>query len=236
MLNFRTEENSTESQKTFQQSELEKHRVLKEKVVELSHSLEESENEEFIKENIPVLFDLINKDLGIEIIKDQDVNKIYKKLQEENCLVRVEKLSKIMEVLELDKPFKVGEGGEDFAYANSVIPEPEGLKIAFAEGHASGTMKLALALGKHLIGFKANGKYLKVSEVDFSNKEDVELRDVQKRNYLCRHIDGMIEKEDIRAVVLRIPRHLMKNELLTDDELNTSTSFIFRGFFVNENI
>ncbi|MCC7004682.1 hypothetical protein IT397_02075 [Candidatus Nomurabacteria bacterium] len=208
------------------------HEILRKKIVELSHELEESDNPEYIKENLPILLELIEKDLGIKLLKSSETDNIYKLLEAEGCLLRVEKLSRVIEAIELDKPLDVGEG--DSHYANAVIPNNDGIKLALAEGQAPGPVRMAIGFGgqnfgKTLVGFRQNKEHFKIEEVEFSPED---LRDIEKRSFLCRHVDGRIEKEDIRAVVMRIPKHLMSAEILTDDEKETSGQFVFRSFIV----
>lgn len=203
----------------------------KEKAVRLSQALEESKDKEFIKDTLPELFSILENELSINLLKGgEQVSKIYKTLEDEQCLVRVENFTRIMEALELNKPYSVGESANDSHYANAVIPDPEGIKLAFSEGQASGPLKLAIGLGKSLVGFKTESGNLEVTEVDFS---DDDMRDISRRKYLCRHVEGQITKEDIRGVVMRIPRQLMKDVLLTEQELEGTGQFVFRGFLID---
>ena len=198
-----------------------------EKVVRLSRELEESKDIEFVKNTLPRLFETLEQELGITLLKGSEIDAIYNLFQAEKCLVRVENFTRIMDALELNHGFKVGESADDSHYANAVIPDPEGIRLAFAEGQASGPLRLAIGLGKSLVGFRGNSDHLKVSDVEFSEDD---ARDVASRAYLCRHIEGEILKQDIRGVVLRIPRTIVAESLLTDEELETEGQFVFRGF------
>ncbi len=205
----------------------EKRESPQERVVRLSRELEQSQDPQFIQRALPELFDVLKKELGISLLSGEEIQKVYNLFQEEGCLVRVENFTRIMSALELSQGFKVGESADDSHYANAVIPDPEGIRLAFAEGQASGPLRLAMGLGKSLVGFRGHSDHLTVSNVDFSEDDQ---RDVAKRDYLCRHIEGEILKEDIRGVVMRIPRNVVGESLLTDEELENEGQFIFRGF------
>jgi hypothetical protein len=198
-----------------------------ERAVRLTRELEESKDPEFVRHALPELFALLEKELRISLLKGEEIQAIYKQFQTEECLIRVENFTRIMEALELNHGFKVGESVDDTHYANAVIPDPEGIRLAFSEGQASGPLRLAIGLGKSLVGFRADSEHIKVSKVDFSEDD---ARDVGKRAYLCRHIEGQIEKDDIRGVVMRIPRNIMHESLLTGDEVEGESQFLFRGF------
>lgn len=207
---------------------------LAERAVELSQSLEESKDKEFIKTKLPELFSILEGGLGLKILRGpEEISSIYKTFQEEKCLVRVERFTKILETIELNKEFVVGESANDSHYANAVIPEPEGIAIAWGEGQASGLVKTAfgLGLGKSMLGFKGNSENLKVTDVDFSKDDQ---RDIAKRAYLCRHVEGEVKKEDIVGVIMRMPRNVVPNDIMTEKELdNKASPFVFRGFLLN---
>lgn len=198
-----------------------------EKAVRLSRALEESRDPEFIKQNLPELFDILENELGLSLLKGKEVNAIYRRFIEGGCLVRVEKFTRIMEALELNHGFKVGERMGDSHYANAVIPDPEGIRLAFAEGQMSGSLRVAMGLGKSLVGFQTAADHITVSAVDFAEEDP---RDTGKRGHLCRHVEGEIMGEDIRGVVMRIPRAVVSESLLTDEESEGNGQFVFRGF------
>jgi hypothetical protein len=206
---------------------IEQEETAPEKVVRLSRALEESKDPEFIKQRLPELFAILENELRISLLKGREVDAAYKLFQEDGCLVRVENFTRIMEAIGLDHGFQVGESADDSHYANAVIPEPEGIRLAFAEGQASGPLRLAIGIGKSLVGFRTNSDHITVSPVDFSEDDQ---RDTAKRAYLCRHVEGEIVKEDIRGVVMRIPRVVIDDSLLTDEELGSEGQFVFRGF------
>jgi hypothetical protein len=208
---------------------IEQEETFQEKVVRLSRALEESKDPEFIKGMLPELFALLENELHLPLLKGAEVDTVYSLFRTEECLIRVENFTRIMEAIGLGQSFKVGESADESHYANAVIPNPEGVRLAFAEGQASGPLRLAIGIGKSLVGFRADSDHIKVSNVDFSEDD---ARDIAKRGYLCRHVEGEILKEDIRGVVMRIPRVVMNDLLLTDDELEGEGQFVFRGFVV----
>lgn len=211
----------------------EKQETAEERAVELSQSLEESKDKEFIKARLPELFKILEEELGLNILKGpEEISAIYKAFQTKQCLVRVERFTKILETIELNREFIVGESAGDSHYANAVIPEPEGIKIAWAEGQASGPIKVAfgLGLGKSIIGMKGDSTNFKVSSVDFSEDDQ---RDIEKRSYLCRHVEGEVKKDDILGVVMRIPRNVVADQIMTEKEVeNKESPFVFRGFLL----
>ncbi len=195
------------------------------RIVALAENLETSDSEAFIKENLPIFFEQIQSTLGVQIT--DDVNALYEYINHEDCLVRVERITRIIKALEAGEDFEIGEG--DSHYANAVIPDPEGIKLAFAEGQAPGPVRLAFGFGKTIVGFKTDK--LEVGEVDYVPDD---VRDVEKRAYLCRHVDGKLSKEDIKAVVMRIPKKLMQEILLTNEEKKRNSPFVFRGFSLGQ--
>ena len=210
-------------------AQIEQGETSEEKVVRLSRALEESREPEFIKQKLPELFDVLENGLGLSLLKGREVNTIYKLFLENGCLVRVENFTRILEAIELNHGFRVGESADDSHYANAVIPDPEGVKLAFAEGQMSGPLRVAMGLGKSLVGFRVDSGHITVSAVDFSEDDP---RDIAKRGYLCRHVEGEIMKDDIRGVVMRIPRAVVSESLLTNEELEGKGQFVFRGFVV----
>ncbi len=194
-----------------------------EEVTRLAEALESSEDEEFITENLPDFLNKLETTLGIKLTND--VGELYALMQDENCLGRIEQISKIIKALEKEIPFEIGEG--DSHYANAVISELEGIKLAFGEGQAPGPVRIMIGFGKTLLGFKTD--HISVCEVEFAEDDP---RDIESRRYLCRHVDGSLSKEDIRTVVMRIPRKSMVKGMLFEDEKESTSPFIFRGFSI----
>lgn len=194
------------------------------KSIELAKQLESTYEPEFLKKHLGELLDLIEAETGNHFLKE--VDSIYDGMKADNCLVRVEQLSRVLEALELNSSYEIGHKGENH-YANAVIPEEKGIKLAFAEGQAQGPIRTMVSFGKTIIGFKTEN--LEVSEVDFVS-DTAGFRDENERKYICRHVEGTVTKEDIKYMVMRIPRHLLDDDRLTREELeNPEISFIFRG-------
>lgn len=192
--------------------------------IELAHLLEDSDDIEYIKQNLGVLLDLIEKETGSKFQEEVDV--IYADMKRENCLVRVEQLSRILETIELNKDLPIGHNAETH-YANAVIPEEAGIKLALAEGQAPGPIRAIMSFGKSLIGFKTAN--LEVTEVDFV-QDAAGVRDEQERKYVCRHVEGTLKKEDIKFLVIRIPKHLLDDQHLSQGEKDEKDfPFVFRA-------
>lgn len=194
------------------------------KAIDLAHQLEDSEDIEYIKQNLGILLDLIEKETGAEF--QEEVDAIYEEMKEEKCLVRVEQLSRILETVELNKDLPIGHDAETH-YANAVIPEEAGIKLALAEGQAPGPIRAIMSFGKSLIGFKTDN--LEVSEVDFI-PDTTGIRDEQERKYVCRHVEGTLKKDDIKFLVIRIPKHLLDEKHLSQEEISEKDfPFVFRA-------
>jgi len=188
--------------------------------IKLAHELEKTDDVELVKADLNRLLELLPQELNLEI--NNDVNSVYAGMKSENCLVRVETLSRVLETIELKTPLEISSDTESH-YANAVIPEQEGLKLAFAEGQAPGPIRTMVAFGKTIIGFKTD--HISVSEIDFS---ETDIRNVKERKYLCRHVVGDLEPEDIRFLVMRIPYKLILEKNLTEEEKTAGSPFVFR--------
>lgn len=194
------------------------------KSIELAKQLESTYEPEFLKKHLGELLDLIEIETGNHFLKE--VDPIYDGMKADNCLVRVEQLSRVLEAIELGSSYEIGHKGENH-YANAVIPEEKGIKLALAEGQAQGPIRTMVSFGKTIIGFKTDN--LMVSEVDFVS-DTAGFRDENERKYICRHVEGTVNKEDIKYMVMRIPRHLLNDDRLSKEELeDPDVSFIFRG-------
>jgi hypothetical protein len=190
------------------------------KAYKIALEMEESDDPEFVRKNIPELLRLIEADVHHPLVND--VSGLYLGMAQNKCLARIERLSRVLKTIEEDEPMRIGEAEEH--YANAVIPEPEGIKIAYAEGQAPGPVRSMIAFGKTLIGFKTEN--MQVDSIEYSSDD---LRDGQKRNILCRHVSGDLRKEDIKYLIIRIPKNLVDLEVLTKEEVETESTFIFRG-------
>lgn len=192
--------------------------------IELAKKLESTYDSEFLKKHLGELLDLIEIETGVHFL--ETVDSIYEGMKADDCLVRVEQLSRILETIELNTSYQIGHKGENH-YANAVIPEEKGIRLALAEGQAQGPIRTMVSFGKTIIGFKTDN--LEVSEVDFVS-DTAGFRDENERKYICRHVEGIVTKEDIKYMVMRIPRHLLNDDRLTREELEDSDMpFIFRG-------
>ncbi len=189
--------------------------------LELAQELEETDDDDLIREKLGPMFRSIEEDLGVKLVSD--VSELYKGMQSEDCLVRAERLSRVLETVEMESPMEISDEDERH-YANAVIPTAEGIKIALSEGQAPGPVRIMVGFGKTIIGFKADN--VSVSEVEF---DESDIRDAQERKFVCRHVNGELTKEDIRYIVMRIPFSYVAPGYLTDEEKIRKPRFVFRG-------
>jgi hypothetical protein len=204
---------------------IETHSILKDESLpesfKIARDLEGLDDPDLIRKNLRVLFETIPDELHVELTNN--INPLYAGMQSENCLARVDRLSRVLEALELKKPLVIAED-TDSHYANAVVPVQEGIKLAFAEGQAPGPVRTMVGFGKTIIGFKTDD--LEVAGVDFS-KDD--MRNTGERKYLCRHVIGNLNPDDIRYLIMRIPYQYMPEEHMTDSEKTSRGAFVFRG-------
>ena len=189
--------------------------------LDLAIQLERTTDLEIIKSKLGELLESIENDLHVSF---EDPDEIYKDMERERCLARVERLSRVLETVELDHELPISAETETH-YANAVIPNDKGIQLAFAEGQAPGPVRTIVSFGKTIIGFKTDS--LSVEEIDF---DDSEIRDNRERKYLCRHVTGKLHRKDILSVVMRIPRQMIDTKYLTDEENTLELPFIFRAF------
>lgn len=190
--------------------------------LELAKILEQADDENLIREGLSELFATLEADLHTTL--HNDPGSVYKNMERAGCLARVESLSRILETIETGKTLSISDETESH-YANAVIPTPQGIQIAFAEANALGPVRTMVGFGKTIVGFKTEN--IQVDEIDF-NPYDV--RGAEERKYLCRHVVGDLRQKDIKSVVMRIPRYLIDESLLTIDETESDSTFIFRTF------
>ncbi len=200
---------------------MESHEILP-RSLELARILEQTDDEEVIRNGLNELFETLEADLHTTLHNNPGL--VYKHMEKEGCLARVESLSRVLETIETGKTLSISDETESH-YANAVIPTPQGIQIAFAEASALGPVRTMVGFGKTIVGFKTEN--IQVDEIDF-NPDDP--RGALERKFLCRHVVGDLKPEDIRSVVMRIPRHLIREDLLTEDERNETSTFIFRTF------
>jgi hypothetical protein len=194
------------------------------KSLELAKQLESTFEAEFIKKHLGELLESMEQDMAVHF--QDEVDSLYEGMKNDNCLVRVEQLSRVLEAIELNSNYEIGHRGESH-YANAVIPEERGFKLALAEGQAQGPIRTIVSFGKTIIGFKTDN--LEVTEVDFV-ADTAGVRDEYERRYICRHVEGTITKDDIKYLVMRIPRHLLDEKHMNQEEReDVDAPFIFRG-------
>jgi hypothetical protein len=191
--------------------------------IELSKELEQTDDDELIREKLGMMLQSIEDDLGIKFISN--VNELYDNMRSDNCLVRTDRLSRVLETMESESPLKISDEDERH-YANAVIPNQEGIRIALSEGQAPGPVRIMVGFGKTIIGFKADADNISVSEIEFGESE---IRDPLERRYVTRHVTGELSKSDIKYIVMRIPFPLVKDEYLTEQERHRKPTFVFRG-------
>lgn len=190
-------------------------------LIELAEKIELLEDREELKESIEKFLEFFEEEMNVEL--SHDVTHIYGEMSREHLIARVERIKHTVACLVGHEPIEVGKG--DSHYANSVTSDPEGLRIAMAEGEAPGPIRLLVGLDLNaLIGFTSD--HLNVSEIEDSN---FDLRDTGMRKAYCRHISGEILPEDIKYVVLRIPRAMFPESMLEEVEQKNTSKFIFRG-------
>jgi hypothetical protein len=176
-----------------------------------------SESKEIVTEALKHL----ESDLGLEL--SPDVTSIYNQMFTEGLLARVEDTARVLRCIAENEPITVG--GADKHYANSVIADPEGLRIAMAEAEAFGPIRLLVGLDlKTLVGFRND--HLEVSEIDHN---EFDMRDTSLRAGLCRHVNGEIRREDVRYMIMRIPKSMFPVDKLSEQEKSSASQFIFRG-------
>lgn len=179
--------------------------------------------EEFARESKVLIKEfLAHLDADLHLELSANVSGAYEEMSRENLLARVESVVDIMKCVISDQHISVG--SKDRHYANSVLANIEGLRIAMAEADALGPIRLLVGLDlKALVGFKND--HVEVTEIE---KDEFDVRDSALRKSMCRHVVGEIHRNDIRYIVMRIPRKLFPEEILMGDEVDGKSQFIFR--------
>ena len=187
----------------------------------LCKKLEEEHNPEKFKELMPLFLKGI-EDLFKNKLTEQ-VTPIYKKMQDEKLILRVENMSRVIQSFKNHEGYVIGNKGDH--RANCVIPENEGIKLAFAEGFAPGPVRLLIGYDvRTAIAFSPE-KVLVTAIDDL----EIETRDAKVRKNLCRHIEGTIEPEHIKSVILRVLKKFFQESRMTEQEINSNTFYIIRG-------
>jgi len=196
--------------------------------LEVISEVENSSVEEKIprlKQLVSELLEHLSHDLQLDL--SPDVAHLYEEMSKKDLLARVERIKNILECLSEAKPIVVGDN--DHHYANSVTTNKEGIRIAMSEARVRGPVRFLVGLDlKALVGFTKD--HIHVEEVEDFN---FDLRDTNLRIANCRHIVGEIHTEDIKYLIMRIPRKLFPENMLTPEELHTNSQFVFRGTKIN---
>ncbi|MBP6856165.1 MAG: hypothetical protein KBC42_02520 [Candidatus Pacebacteria bacterium] len=189
-------------------------------IIEKIQSVKSPEQIETLKQMTGDLLNLLEEKIHKNL--KSDVEHSYLEMQSRNLIVRVENLKNIIDCVVEDKSFEIGTN-EDH-YANSVLPTPEGIKIAFAEGMSKGAIKIMAGYDiKSAVSLDQD--HFEVFEID---SIEGEIRDEYLRKNVCRHLHGVIRREFIKHIILRIPTTLFPEERLTSFEKTHQGPFIFR--------
>lgn len=190
-------------------------------LISMAKELETVRDRETFKQLVGPFLNELERSLQVKL--DSDVIAAYRQMEEHHMLLRVENASRILETLTKHTPLPVG--NEDDHYANSVVPNQEGIKIAFSEGRAPGPVRLLFGFDLRT-AISYSPESLHVYPID-----DIEgdLRDASMRKQVCRHVAGEIQPEYIRHMVLRVPRAFFPEEKMSADERSNSGMYIFRS-------
>ncbi len=192
-----------------------------ERLCNITKELETAKNIDIFKELVPDFLDAI--EVMSQSKLSEKIEDVYREMERDGLLLRVENISRIAESLKTHTAFKIGDDNDH--YANSVIADNEGVKIAMAEASSPGPIRL-------LIGFDVrtaitfNPESMHVYEID---DDEMDLRDTSLRRRVCRHVSGEIKPEDIKHIIMRIPRVLFPKERMTKKENDTISMYIFRS-------
>lgn len=184
--------------------------------------LDEFKGTKNIEQRRKIIGDLLDEfadTLGAEGLEmDNETEKLFKTIaQRPNSIIRQERFDSVIKLLKGEKiNLSFPEGT---LYANAAVfgPNGEGLEIAFNEGRASGYgITSAIIIDP---ATKEGHPSLEVSKI---NQSQCELRD----RSACRAISGVITKENIKYIVVRIPTKLVPKNYITPDE--EESTYIFR--------
>jgi len=184
--------------------------------------IEETDSEDEMRESLDTFLSDFKNVFHTDL--KPEVTSIYNAMERERLLLRVERLSAIVDSVLSSKEIRLGGASKDY-YANAVIANNEGVRIAMAEGEAPGPVRLVMGFNtRSAIGFDPKG--LEVHDVKTS---DFDLRDTGLRSALCRHVEGNLSPEAVKYLVMRLPTHLVADRHLTDTERTQHPDFVFRG-------
>lgn len=190
-------------------------------LLNLCHSLEQEKDSKKFQELLPLFLNHLENLAHTPL--SSNIEKTYRKMQSEGLLVRVENLSRVISSIKDHSSYIVGDS-EDH-YANAVIPENEGIRLAFAEAQAPGPVRLLMGYDvRSAVAFKPDS--VNVYEIE---TPEGDTRDVGFRKQVCRHVHGSIEPDYIKHIVLRIPRKIFPEGRLTDQEKTMTSMYIFRS-------
>jgi hypothetical protein len=191
------------------------------KLISMAKELETVKGREAFSKLVGPFLQELESSLNVTL--NDDVLAAYREMEDNHMLLRVENTSRILRTLTHHVPLSVG--NENDHYANSVVPNHEGIKIAFSEGKAPGPVRLLFGFDlRTAISYESES--LHVYPID-----DIEgdLRDASLRKQVCRHVSGEIQPEHIRHMVLRVPRSFFPQDKMTDEEKKTEGMYIFRS-------
>ncbi len=95
----------------------------------LAEQLEQLESPEEIRIMLGDFLDSVESDLGIKFLTDP--SDLYKIMEQEGCLARVESMTRVLRAIEVDEEFLISNEDETH-YANAVVPNEQGIRLAFA--------------------------------------------------------------------------------------------------------
>ncbi len=161
-----------------------------------------------------------------------DINRMYRSLPNESLVVRRENPDNLMKTVTSGEPLSIQFAGNS-PYANSVVWNPKvdgsrGIDNAFLEGygHSNGIVTV--------YGFsRPEGFYL-----EKHNESEQVFAGVERGRVRCAA--GLVPKDAIRFVTIRIPLLSFPKERMTEEEKDllwehevegkTGPAFVYRGF------
>ncbi len=163
--------------------------------------------------------------------QEEDVSSIYRNYLSKNekpLIVRQEDPEKVVKLLEneaIDLRFDskvVADRGDKYAncaiWPHGVNPTA-GMQNAFLEGRGMAgplvTMIASKQNPKHNLVEDPKDKMLSTGNI---NRESVRI------------VSGQIKKEDLKFIIVRLPKKFLSSEKLREDEKNNNLKEVFRGF------
>ncbi|MCX6799877.1 MAG: hypothetical protein NT091_01895 [Candidatus Falkowbacteria bacterium] len=154
----------------------------------------------------------------------EDVSQIYNKYKNKDLIIRREHVARIADLLEKHKDIAIDfDPTVGHAYANCTkwdgLSYDEAIRTAFLEGFSR------MGGIASVVAFK-NGKSLKLTDLDDKYKK---VENISRRTIGSVH--GIVPVSDIQFVIFQIPASLLKEDELTDDELDRV--YLNKGKLVN---